>query len=940
MSIMGTRVHQNHDSAPGGRLPVILASKVRPPAGSPPATRRPRLMPRADEFEQTRLVLIKALAGYGKTTLLRQYKDWLEAHGLAVAWLRFDAADNEQARAIAYLAAAFAEVDPGLETYLAPFLSALPPLSTEDILAALIHRLAGTGREIALVIDDYHTIVAEHVHDALFYFVLNMPRNVHCVIASRSRPPWTIAEIAHGGSVRVLEETDIRFDAAEIADYLATAYGVRLDGASLDALREQTNGWITAIKLAALSLEQRHSGLLPEKIISGTHRGLVDYLAQSVLERQDQETQDFLLQTAPLERLCASLCDAVTGTDNARQMLEKLLRENLFLEPLDANGVWYRYHALFSEFLQGQLEKSPRFRSADIHRKASYWYEVNRQPYAAADHALAAGDEARKEALIEAAILDMVRASQISLAIGWFENLPEAFSAAKPNVMIPMAWSYIYSRRFGKAEALLQKADILLTQRSERLSDEDRAIADEFVVEIEVARLHLQRMSTGQPAGRSRLQRLKGLLRPEWNFLRAFVELEICNVSMHEDRLEAAFAAASDAVVFARKVPNLFIANIALECLARIRYLQGRTGEARDFCNQAIDRALDRVGDPLPVAGRFHLMAAEICYETNDLARSRSRLDQAIQLIALNESPDVISETEILAARHAAATLGERAAAAQLIEYNNRLDGSAPQSLDRLRAFQAWFLTGCGDLDAAEGVLRQLQVPVDSPRPPPALVVDPMLEICYLALCRYSIAAGRAEQAVNWLRHLLRLAERGGRLRSCVRIHGLLALAQTLRGQTESALRYVREMLLLGERSGFTRLIVDLGDDLMALVDAYRQQLHPARGEGGEARLCFVRHLAGVWRGNGTALEPPHLPSRQPATDVPRTEAGGCERLTGRELQILQLIAQGSSNRDVATELLIAESSVRWHVRNLYAKLGVHNRTGASAKARSLKLIH
>jgi LuxR family maltose regulon positive regulatory protein len=938
---MATRARQHGSAASGIRWPVILANKVRPPAGAPAAANRPRLMPGVEDFKGTRLLLLKALAGYGKTTLLRQYKDWLEQHGLAAAWLRFDAADNEKTRAVAYLAAAFSGIDPGMEAYLAPFLAALPPLPTEDVLAALINRLERSERQVALLIDDYHTIVNDEVHDALFYFLVNMPPNVHCVVASRSQPRWTMAEIAHNGAVRMFDEAEIRFDAREIAGYLAAEHGVTLDEAGLQALSDQTRGWITAIKLAALSLEKQHSGLLTRKVISGTHRGLVEYLAQSVLERQDQETQDFLLQTAPLDRLCAPLCDAVTGADNGRVMLDKLQRENLFVEPLDAHGVWYRYHALFAEFLADRLARAPHLDRTGIHRRASCWFEVNGQPYAAADHALAAGDESRREALIEAAILDMVRASQIALAMGWFESLPEAFSATKPNVLIPMAWSHIYSRRFSKAQALLQKAELLLTRSVEKLSEQDRRVADEFRVELEMARLELTRVSTGQLAGRSRLQELKDRLRPGWDFLRAFVELEICYVNIRDDRLESAFAAAADAVVFARRVPNLFIANIAFEHQARIRYLQGRMGEAAEFCSQAIDRALDRDGDPLPVAGRIHLLAAEILYETNDLKRSRERLEQAMQLTALNESPDIRCETEILAARHAAATQGERAAAARLFEYNSRLDESAPLSFGRLRAFQAWFLTGCGDLAAAEGVLRQLPAPVDSNRPPATLVVDPLQEVRHLALCRYMIAAGKAQHAVNWLRHLLRLAERGGRLRSCVRINGLLALAQAAREQHDSALRYVRETLMLGERGGFARIIIDLGDDLMALLDAYQQRLQAAEVEGDEARLCYIRHLLGAWKGdNDAALRVASAPSRAPVPESETAELAGCERLTSRELQILQLVAQGNTNRDVASELLIAESSVRWHVRNLYTKLGVHNRTGASAKARRLKLIH
>lgn len=932
-------VEQHGPAAPLSlRLPVILRNKVRPPKSAGTLSPRPRLMPRIEDLQSARLILLKALAGYGKTTLLRQYSQWLAQNDVAVAWLRCDAADNEKTRAVAYIAAAFAELDPDISGDLAPFLSALPPLPTEDILAALINRLEQLNGEIYLIIDDYHTIADEQVHEALFFLLLNLPPHVHCVVASRSLPPWNLAEIEHNGAVHVVDESEIRFSSEEIADYLKTHHNVTLDDDSLKAFHNKTEGWITAIKLAAHSLEKQHSGMLPEAVISGSHRGLVDYLAGSVLERQDEETQTFLLRTAPLDRLCASLCNAVTGANNAQVMLDKLVRENLFLEPLDAKGEWYRYHSLFSEFLNDRLRKNPDLSAHDIHKKASFWFEVNRQPYLAAEHALAAGDEARKESLIEGAILDMVRASQVALAIGWFERLPEAFSANKPNILIPLVWSYLRSRRMQKAQELLEKAKTLLTDRADDLSDEDRKSRDEFLVEIEIAEMDLKRVWEGELPDIKRLAEIREGLQPDWHFLRAFVELETCYVYLSEDKLEAAFAAASDTVIFAKKVPNPFLANIALDELANIRYLQGRLAEAWQYCGQAIDRAHDEAGEPLPVAGRFHLAAAKIYYETNDLEKSRTHLDQAIQLTGLNESQQILSEIEIVAAEHIAAAHGEQAAALRLVEYNNnQLDQGEPQSIDRVRSYQAWFLTGCGDLDAAEGVLSQLSAPVARHRPSPTFAINPFVEIRYLAMCRYLVAAGKADMAVNWLRHLARLAERGGRTRSEIVVNGLMAIAQSSRNQHDDALRHVREMLRLGEQGGFARIIVDLGDDLLGLLDAYRKRL--AEAAENEERLKYAERLLGMAKGGQAPVQMAGTAPRKPPSDAQRAD-GLYDRLTNREHQILELIAQGKKNRDVAIELLIAESSVRWHVRNLYSKLDVHNRTEASAKARALKLIH
>lgn len=928
----------SRSSAANPHLPTLLANKVRRVAGPSGASSRARLLPNLGELKSTRLFVLKALAGYGKTTLLRQYADLLERHDFAVAWLRLDRSDNQPGKAVAYLVAAFAEIEPRIATDLSPFISAVPPLPVDEVLAALIHRLETCEKEVYLLIDDYHSISSSDVHRAFFYFLRNLPRNFHVVVASRHLPPWDLAGLAEGGAVRVLEEAEIRFSLDEIADYVERCHGLQLDDAGLRSMHRQTDGWISAVKLVSHDLQRRHGRPLTHRMDPGAHRNLIDYLASSVFDWLDPEIQDFLLQTAPLERLSPSLCDAVTGANNAAAMIDRLVRENLFIEPLDSHGGWHRYHALFSEFLTDRLDKHPVLKRATIHRRASYWFEVNRQPQAAAEHAMAAGDGARNEALIESAILAMVRASQITLAMRWFETLPETFSDNKPNVLIPLAWCNLYSRRTSAAQRLLDRAKLSLTEGLQQLSDADRGGLEEFTAEIEIAQLDLTWSSQGDLPDAKRLQAIKEKLAPHWYFLRAYVELLLCHSYIHQDRLDAAFAAASDSVVFAKKVPNAFVANLALEQLAQIRYLQGRLGEARQLCEQAVDVALTENGQPLPVVCHFHLLLAHLHYETNDLEASRRHLDTAVHLTA---EPDILSEAEILSAKHAAVFQGERAAIGQLIEYNNtRLDQSTPLSMNAVRSHQAWFLTSARELDSAEGVLRQLGAPVARAGPPAAVVVNPLFEFQYLAMCHYLIAAGKAEVAVNWLRQLLRIAERSGRIRSCISINGLLAMAQTQRDQPESALRYLREMLALGEQGGFARTILDLGEDVIPLLVEYRAKLaEPARVATQDPRADYVRQLLEAAKGAGgpvTAGGP--QARRRPAETAPADR--DYDTLTKREVQILEMISSGRRNRDVAEELLIAESSVRWHVRNLYAKLGVHNRTEASVKGRSMKLIH
>lgn len=914
--------------------PTILASKVRRLAGPERAWLRSRLLPGPNELTATRLFLLKALAGYGKTTLLRQYGRLAEDAGMETAWLRLDTADNEPMKALGYLVAAFAEIDPQLGSEMGVFLSALPPLATTDILAELIARLQRRDAELLLLVDDYQAVSDPQVHGLFAYFLQNLPSNVRVAMATRHLPPWDLDALAPGAPVKVLDETDIRFRIDEVADYLLALHGLRLEFDDLNAVHRQTDGWISAIKLVSHALERRNGRVAPALMDANAQRGLIDYLASSVFDRLDAETQEFLLLTAPLERLCPSLCDAVTGANNARAMLDRLVAENLFIEPLDAVGGWHRYHSLFSEFLLARLAARTDIDRSALHRRASFWFEVNRQPHAAAEHAMAAGDALRQQALIEAAILSLVRDSRIALAMSWFDTLPPAFSENKPDVLIPMAWCNIYLQRAEAAADLLRRARRALEQGPELLSEADRLRRNEYLVEVEFAELDLQRNTRGFLPDARQLQAARDRVAPDWHFLRAYIEFLHCHAYTSEDRLDAAFAAASEAVVYAKRVPNAFVANLALEQLAKIRFLQGRLAEARALCEDAIGRAYGATGEPLPVVAHFHLLLSKLHFESNDIEKSRQHLAAARHLTQPSKNPEMVSEIEILAAAHLARGGDPACAASALIDYNNRgLDLGSPDALRRVRAHQVWFHVGAGQLRAAEGVLTQAGAPIGRTGPPASLQVSAATEYQHLALCRFLIASERVDAAVNWLRHLLRLAERSGRLRSCIMIHGLLAIAQAKREQPEAALRHVREMTALGEAGGFARTLIDVGDDLLPLLREYEAKL----AESAEPRRAYVRQLLAIAR--GAAAMPPGPSAARPPLDAPPA-AGDIEALTPREVQILEMISEGRRNREVADELLIAESSVRWHVRNLFSKLGVHNRTEASAKGRSLRLIH
>lgn len=878
------------------------------------------------------------MAGFGKTTLLRQIQNYLSGRGCKVATLRLDAADNEKMKFVTYLVSAFGEALPSISRSMDVYVAAVPPLSVEEIIAALVVRLEAVQDQVFLFIDDYHTIARGEVHETFEYFLVNMPPNVHCLVGSRSCPPWAANRSLDDGWLQTIDEPALRFTRAEVAEYLSKHHDIQLEPAELGTFCAQTEGWITAIKLAAISVQNARPNHPVRDFSVDAKMGVFEYLAGTIFSDLDKETQDFLLQTAPLKRMCASLCDAVTGVRTSRRMLEKLRRENLFLSCLDTKGEWFQYNSLFGEFLADRLANHSDFSPEDIHRRASYWYEFNKQPCAAAEHALAAGNPERNEALIEAAILDLVRRSQIARAIGLYESLPHDFPISRPDIPIPMAWSYFFSRQYDQAARQIDRAWELLSNNSASQSQNDLVSIGRYTIEIEILRMEIGRVSTGRLPDPTRLSELKAQIKPDWFFLRSYVELLLTYVHIRHDRLEAALAAASECILHASKVPNIFVVNLATAQTAIIRQLQGRDNEAVTSCHQAISRAIDKVGLPLPIAGHLRQIEAQVHYERNELDRARDAIERAIQLTALCESPDLQSEIEILSALIMGAEDGESAAAVRLFRHSiTELGRSDIYSVERVRAYLAWFMAGIGDTDGCAGLLRQMGMPIGRATPN-FKAINPTGEIVLLACCRYFLATGNHDAAASWLRYMLKFADNSGRVRSSVVINGMLAVAYSGKGQSDTAQRYVREMLQKGQKARLFRSIVDLGGDLVALLNAYCREL-AANETVTEGRLEYVKSLLEIARGASGEAHQPGLARPALSPGGSRLAEGVYGRLTAREQEILELVATGLKNREVARELLIAESSVRWHVRNIFSKLDVQNRTEAGVKARALKII-
>ena len=436
----------------------LLDTKLHIPRRRPGLVARPRLIDRLSRGAESALTLVSAPAGFGKTSLLA---DWLAAADVderRTAWLSLDERDNDPALFWTYLVAALKTAVPGIGgSALSLLESPQPPMDV--IRATLINDLGATSSDVVVVFDDYHVLQARDVLDGMAFLVEHLPPQIHLVIASRADPALPLARLRGRGELIEIRAADLRFRPEEAAAYLNGVMGLGLTAADVTALEDRTEGWIAALQLAALSMRGRDdvAGFIAG--FAGDDRYIVDYLVEEVLQRQSDQVRRFLLQTSILDRLSGPLCDAVTGRDGGKAMLETLDRENLFLIPLDDRRRWYRYHHLFADVLQAHLLDEHPTDVSDLHRRASAWYEQNGEPSEAIRYALVAKDFERAADLIELAVPATHQYRQEVTLRRWLEALPQDLLRVRPVLSNAYAGSLLVRGEVEGVESYLQDAE-------------------------------------------------------------------------------------------------------------------------------------------------------------------------------------------------------------------------------------------------------------------------------------------------------------------------------------------------------------------------------------------------------------------------------------------------------------------------------------------------
>jgi LuxR family transcriptional regulator, maltose regulon positive regulatory protein len=919
-------------AAPGGvataEQDVLLATKLHVPGPRPGFVPRPRLAARLEDGLARGVVLVSAPAGSGKTVLLA---DWARRGGRPVAWLSLDAADNDPARFWRHLVAALGRARPGTEELAGPALGPLAPSLPDGLVTALINELAGQpgDGEMIVVLDDYHVIDAQQVHGSLLFLLRHLPPGLRLVLAGRSDPPLPLAGLRARGQLAELRADDLRFTADEAAALLREAIGADLPGDAVAALAARTEGWAAGLQLAGLSLRGRADAAGLVAAFSGSHRYVLDYLTEEVLDRQSQQVRAFLLETSVLDRLSGALCDAVTGSSGGQAMLEQVERAGLFLTPLDEVRGWWRYHHLFADLLRARLQHELPARVEALHRAAAAWHEERGLADDAIRHALAAGDPAWAARLIERHFDAVFLQGEGATIQRWLAALPADLTRSRPRLGLAQAWMAVVGGHMETAGIALEAAESASAEAAqvpfEPSAGAGASLLANMPASVAIGQAwlaYLRGDADGMAAFASQARRE---LADGDKTLNLFYQLELALADRLGGRLDDAERGFASTVAGLRAAGERGLAIAFSHFLGQIQVAQGRLDAALGTYQAALEMAAGPGRPAPPAAGIAYAGMAGVEYQRGELDAALRHVTEGIALLrpASYTSPIATVLATLAWIRQAR---GDTAGALEAIgEAEQVAPSPAVADLSNpLPAQRARLLLAQGDTAAAARWAQQRGLGADDEPGYPQ-------EREYLVLARVLLAEDRPRRALALLERLLQAAVTQDRTGSVIEVQALRALALAAGGDEPAAVAALAEALTLACPQGYVRVFADEGAPMRALLG---RLIAAQRAEQSPARRVPPRCLAQIVQAFGPEPAAPGS-GRRAAPAVP----GLAEPLTGRELEVLRLLAAGKSNQRIAHDLVVALDTVKKHVTHVLGKLGAANRTEAVARARDLGLI-
>jgi len=914
-----------------------LRRKLFIPAIRPNLVKRLRLTDQLQNALLYRLVLLVAPAGYGKTTLLSQ---WANESSLPVAWLSLDIRDNDPLRFWTHFIGAFQTLYPRVGVQTLQSLQFSQTLQAEAIVESLINDFVTQSLPLTLILDDYHLIKSQSIHDAIDLLLEHAVQQLHFVIATRHAPALALARLRARGHMLELSAVDLRFKPDEARIFLEQTAGLKLRPEEVSILESRTEGWIAGLQLAALALQKKPNPLQFIEAFNYGHRLILNYLADEVLKRQPEHIQVFLTQTSILDRMNASLCDAVTGRQGSDELLKRLVRDNLFVMPLNGKGHWYRYHELFRDLLQNHLEELQPELASVLHRKASDWFEKQSLVEEAVQHALRAKDFENAVRLLGHVVNTYLERSNVREVLTWLNMLPEEFVRSDPRICLLFGSALVLNGRFSEGEPLLETVENVIAEKvlpsvpdlrsngnrnAKHVSQVGIVIQDEGDVIsawIDIFRAFMMCFRNSHEAIFLSQQVLDRIPIGERGIhSRALLNLGHANLLNGNSSLADQVLTEASAICYAQDQISAYLS--AVHYLAQLRILQGRLREAKVLYHEAILK----IEPEEPVyAGLNYIGLGYLLCETNHLADARRYLEKGLEAAEEGGNFVFISDGYIALSRleQAMGNVEEALCLLQKAEDLFQL-GRMTSALIRNKALKARLWLSQGNLMVVEQWAKSCGLSTTDP-------LNYSNSTAFMTLIQFQIAEKKFDTADILLERYLREAKAQGWKGSVIGFLALKAINLDVQGKSSQALDILNEALSLAEPEHYIRTFVEFGRSMAELL----LQLRSSQRKG---RARLLRPLSHKYINEVIAAF--SMDQVEPTgTSLSSTSSRfAMQPLSKREIQILHLVATGLRNLDIARELIISAGTVRRHMHNICNKLDARNRSEAVAHARSMNLL-
>jgi LuxR family transcriptional regulator, maltose regulon positive regulatory protein len=887
----------------------LLKTKLFAPPARPNQVPRTVLLDKLDRASQLGIpALVSAPAGFGKTTLVG---DWTRNCKLPIAWLSLDEGDNDLLSFWRYVDAALQTIDKRIGENLRPALLSIQAPVIQQIIIGLVNDVLSNEKEFVFVLEDYHVIEQSGIHDSLNFLLDHLPAQMHLVITTRSDPPLNLARRRGRGHLVEIRANDLRFTPEDIATFLNQTLLMDLSNEDIAALGQRTEGWIAGLQMVALSMQDEPDRHAFVTAFSGDDRYIADYLMEEVLQRQPVEFQRFLQQTSILERMNASLCDAITGRRDSRAVLNTLERANLFILPLDNRRDWFRYHHLFDELLQKSLrEANTSAEIAALHLAASAWFEERGGDIPMAiRHARSIPDDRRILSLLERNAVKFFASGQLPQFFELARSLPIHLRKESPFLCIAVAWAGLASNHHLEIPAWLNAIESHYGFSAETAIDDpnlEPAIRA-AMLEVTICRLQLPSLRT-QAEQRAHILNVRNQLNAlpsgqqcllnTANNLKPVIAFDLGLQAEESGDLMLATQAFTEAAALTRQTRNTNVFHLATGHLANIQFAQGQLQASRLTHEQALAEAKNLGQLISPYIALSYAGLGTIHYEWNDLAAAEQYFNEGLAQGRLWNQWESLVPLALGRARlklrdgetPAALTILDELASPPLAGMEMPLKAYAARLRERVSA-SAWL--------AAHITESRLEP-------------TPVNEIWLLDIARLLASLQFMEEALALIQKMIVFAESGGRTNTLIRAKVALSVV----GNQPEALV---EALKLAEPANYISTFIDEGEPMQAMLSHVLKHCHLE-----PALSAYAEKLQSVF-------EP------APRRSIP---AGGLiEPLSEREVEVLRYMAEGLSNPEIASRLYLSPNTLKAHAQNIFMKLEVHNRLQAVSRAKDLKLI-